>query len=149
MEKIVIQLRTKVAVLIVRPFDGEIDVEDLIKIDYSNLYGEVLTFPVAFNRIANLKADAANLVAHSKSDLDIFEATLYEEHRKKMAATEKRPTREDIKSAVLVDPRWKLKLHGHIENQKYFDYCDALYWSAQSKDTKLNKLIDRLSLIHI
>ena len=81
----------------------------------------------------------------SKFDLEIFEAQLYEEHRLKMSAeSEKKPTGKDLEAAVLRDTRFKIKKNSYIQAQKNFDYCDALYWSCQSKDTKLNKLIDRI-----
>lgn len=145
-EKITIPLKgNKIAVLTIHSFNGEIDVEQLVQIDYANLMGEILTFPVVFNRIANLRAEANNLLGRSKFDMEVFEAQLYEEYRKSLSTRmEKKPTREDIKSSVVMDSRYRLKQYEVIENQKYFDYCDALYWSAQSKDTKLNRLIERM-----
>ena len=144
-EKVQIPFKDKIAVLTIQNFEGDIDVESLVQIDYSNILGEILTFPVIFNRIANLKAEANNLMNQSKFDLEIFEAQLYEEHRLKMSAeSEKKPTGKDLEAAVLRDTRFKIKKNSYIQAQKNFDYCDALYWSCQSKDTKLNKLIDRI-----
>jgi hypothetical protein len=143
-EKIQIPLKTRIAVLTIQPFTGDIDVESLVQIDYVNILGDILTFPVVFNRIANLRAEAQNLLNRSKFDLEMFEAQLYEEHRNKIVADEKKPSIKEIDMAVLRDPRYKVKKYEFIENQKYFDYCDALYWSAQSKDTKLNRLVERI-----
>lgn len=143
-EKIQIPLKTKIAVLTIQPFTGDIDVESLVQIDYANILGEILTFPVIFNRIANLRAEAQNMLNRSKFDLEMFEAQMYEEHRNKLVAGEKKPSIKEIEMAILRDPKFKVKKYAYIEDQKYFDYCDALYWSAQSKDTKLNRLVERI-----
>lgn len=144
-EKIVIQLKERMAVLTVQPFDSDIDVDSLLKIDYSNILGEILTFPVIFNRIANMRAELTNLLNLSKVDVDVYEAQLYEELQKKMIATEtKKPSIKDVEQAILRDSRFLLKKKAHINLQRDFDYIDALYWSAKSKDTKLDKLTDKV-----
>ena len=143
-EKVVISLKDKMAVLTVQTFDGDIDVEDILKIDYSNLLGEVLTFPVVFNRIANLKADAAQELAMVKFSLDALEAQLYEKHKNALQARGDKGSIRDVEMAVTRDPAFKVKQKELNEHQKFFDYCDALYWSAQSKDKKLDKLTDRM-----
>ena len=133
----------RMATLIIQPFEGDVDIESMLKIDYSNLMGEILTFPVLFNRVANLKAEMASALALKKFDLDIFEAQLTEEHGNKLRAQGK-ATIKDIEVAVLRDARFQLKKKDFLVTQKDFDYLDSLYWSAQSKDTKLNRLSEKL-----
>ena len=145
MEKVVIELKNRMAVLILQPFDGDIDTESLLKIDYANILGEILTFPVLFNKIANLKAEVANILAVAKLDLDIFEAQMHEEYQNKLyASSEKKPTIKDVESAILRDARYRKKREWYYSKQKDFDYLDGLYWAGQSKDTKLNRLSEKI-----
>lgn len=147
-EKIAIEFKDKMAVLIVQPFDGDVDTESLIKIDYSNILGEVITFPVVFNRIANLRAEMSNIVAMEKMSFEIFEAELTEEKRRKLSAESdkaKGPSIRDVEVAVMTDAKYKIRKEKYLKKIKDFDYVDALYWSAQSKDRKLNVLSERIS----
>lgn len=144
-ERVIIELKTRMAVLVIQPFDGDIDTESLLKIDYANIIGEILTFPVVFNKIANMRAEVANILAESKVDFEIFEAQLSEEHAKRLyASSEKKPTGKDIDTAVLLDSRFGIKKKSFLRKQRDFDYLDSLYWSAQSKDTKLNRLSEKI-----
>lgn len=145
-ERISIDLgNDKMAVLIVQPFDGDIDVESIVKIDYSNLLGEVLTFPVIFNRIANMRAEITNIVAVAKVKLEVFEAQLYEEHKKKLFAAGEKATENGTKAAVLRDARYMVANEKYLRTQRDFEYIDSLYWSAQSKDRKLNVLAEKIT----
>lgn len=145
-EKIVIELKGgKVAVLTIQEFDTDVDVDDILRIDYGNIMGEILTFPLLYNRIANLRAEVESLVQHTKMDVDIYEAQLREEKRKSLqAASDKRITDTEVESAVKLDARYAAKKKELFQVQKNFAYMDALYWSAQSKDTKLNRLSEKL-----
>lgn len=135
---------SKIITLIIQPFDTDINIDDLLRIDYNNIMGEILTFPLIFNRIANLKADMEELVAKSKLDLDIFEAQLQEEHRKKLLAASEKVTESAVANAVKMDSRYSIKKKAHFEVQKNYNYLDSLYWAAQSKDTKLNRLSEKM-----
>jgi hypothetical protein len=147
-ERIVIDLgKDKMAVLSVQSFDGDIS-EDVIKIDYSNLLGEIITFPVVFNRIANMRAEVSNLLGHAKLKAEIQGANLYQTHYKALLGTSEKsrgPAIKDVDMAVLRDPKYKLIQEELLQRQKDFEYCDALYWSAQSKDRKLNVLAERIT----
>lgn len=145
-EKIAIELKNgKMVVLSVKEFDSELDVEDILKIDYHNILGEILTFPVIQNRIGNFRAEMEAIVASTKFDFEIFEAQLMEEKRNSLEAkSEKKVTISEVETAVRRDTRYVLKKKQLIEVQKNFGYLDALYWSANSKDTKLNRLSEKL-----
>jgi len=147
-EKFAIEMDNgKVVVISSLPFDGDIDVDSILKIDYSNILGEILTFPVLFNRIANLRAEMQSIVSMAKLDFDLFEAQLTEEHQKKLNADRegaRKATIKDIETAVFRDKRYILKKRDFFAKEKSLAYLEALYWSAQSKDTKLNRLSDKL-----
>jgi len=135
-------LKNKMVILRLQEFDPEIDVDDILRIDYGNIMGEVLTFPLMFNRISNLRSEIASVVSTSKMELDIFEAELAEEYKRKIEATEK-STGDKVIAAIRRDPRWKAKVSYHIKMQKQFDMVEGLYWSAKSKDGKLDRFSEK------
>lgn len=138
-EKIVIHLKgDKIAVLSIQEFDSELDIDDILRIDFSNMMGEILTFPLMFNRIANFKAEMEHNVSVAKLEMEVFEAQLFEEHRKSLVAKSEKPTEAAIKAAVTSDPRWGIKKSNFFKIQKDLAYMDSLYWSAKSKDGKLD-----------
>lgn len=135
----------KMLVMKITPFNTDIDVDDLLKIDYSNLLGEILTFSVIFNRIAMLRADCQNIVNRGKVELEIFEAELSEIKRNDLTKLGAKVTVGEIDNAVKRDPFYIKKKNNYFEKVKNFDYVDALYWSAQSKLKLLEKISDKLS----
>lgn len=143
-EKIVIEYSNKMVVLEILPFDGDIDIDSLLKIDYSNIFGEIITWPVIFNRIANLRAESEHIVKMAKLDLDLFEAQLTEDYQKKISSDGTKATNKLIEAKTLRDPKFIAKKKDLINKERDFAYMDALYWSAQSKDTKLNKLSEKI-----
>lgn len=141
-EQLIIELKDKMITLNILPFDTDIDVDDIIKIDYHNIVGEILTFNVLFNRISNLKAEQQSIVSHSEMDIDVLEAQLYEEYKKKGVG--EKSTVKDIEAAVTRDIRLTTKKKMHFERVKGLAYLDSLYWSAQNKCGLLKVLSDKL-----
>ena len=70
MEKRIIQIGGNTYKLIFDNFDEDVDIDSLLKIDYSNLIGELVTFPVILNRFGILLAEAESQVAETKLHLD-------------------------------------------------------------------------------
>lgn len=144
-EKIVIERQNgKLAILILQPFDAEIELDEILKIDYGNIMGELLTFPVIFNRVANLKAEMDNMVSHAKLDTDIFESELRKEYRKKFLAASQKFTIDSLEDEIKTDTRYRAKKQHYINLQKDAAYLDGLYWAAQSKDSKLNRMSEKI-----
>lgn len=144
-DRVVIELKDgKMAVLKISEFNTEMDIDDILRIDYSNMMGEILTFPLMFNRIANFKADMEHNVSVAKLDMDVFEAQLFEEHKKKMVANDEKPTEAAIKAAITRDSRYSLKKKHYFKIQKDLAYMDSLYWSAKSKDGKLDSFSHKI-----
>lgn len=143
MDKKVITVGGKTYVLLIHAFDEDVDVDDLLKIDYDNLIGELVTFPVIVNRIGVLLAEAESEVSERKLDLEVFEAKTKDRLRKEMTKmNSKAPTIEALSNAVLQDPNYQAKRQSLIETQKIRDYLNSVFWSAKDKSNKL----DRLSL---
>jgi hypothetical protein len=143
-EDIVVELKNKMVVLKILSFDTDIEVDEILKIDYHNIMGEILTFNVLFNRIANLKAEQDNIVAVSKMDLEAFEAQIYEDHKRDLLKAGEKATEKALEMAITRDPRYVAKKKLHLEKVKNAAYLDSLYWAAQNKSGLLRSLSDKL-----
>jgi len=144
LEKQIIELRNKTVVLTILPFDTDVNVDDLLKIDYSNLIGEILTFPVLLNRIMNLKAEMQSIVNEDEVDVDAFEADLKEKKRRLLTSSGQKTTISEVEAAVLLDAGFIAKKKAHFNKQRNLGYLDALYWAAQSKSKLLEKISDKI-----
>lgn len=141
MDKKIIKIGDKTYTMLVRELDDEIEIDDLLSIDYSNLIGEIVTFPVIVNRIGIMLADAENAVSEKKLNLDIFEAKTKERLRTELAeANGKAPTVEALNNAVLQETAYQTMRRNLINAQKTRDYLNSVFWSAKDKSAKLDKL---------
>lgn len=143
-EIIKINLKDKIVFIKSFPFDGEIDVEEIVKIDYNNLIGEILTFPVLYNRIHNMKAKMQNVVNIAKIDLDVFIAQTSEEKRSYLSKIGKKTTLAEVDNAVLMDQKVIQKKKWYYSLVEKLEIIDGLYWSAQNKSKLLEKISDKI-----
>ena len=143
MDKKIIKIGDKTYTLLIKAFDEDVEVDNLLQIDYSNLIGELVTFPVIVNRIGIMLAEAESVVSEKKLNLEVFEAKMKERLRTQLAETNgKAPTVEALNNAVLQEPSYQAMRKGLINAQKTRDYLNSVFWSAKDKSNKL----DRLSL---
>lgn len=142
MEKKVVNIAGKQYVLKVGEFDEELNVEDLLKIDYSNLIGELVTFPIIENRIGMMLADAESKVSETKLNRDILEAKLKEKYAITLTDSNggKRPTIDAINAAVIQDKGYQAMYRSKIAAEKARDYMMQLVFAMKSKSSKLEKL---------
>lgn len=140
-EKTIIHLKNKVLTLEIKDFgSSEIAIEDLLQVDMNNIVADIITFPVIFNRIANIKAEIDDLLREKQFDFSVFEAQLYEEHKKKLLKDGEKATETSIDMSIKRDPKYKVKKMSVFEVQRQADIVDGLYWSAKSKDKKLDNI---------
>lgn len=141
MDKKVITIGNQTYVLKFDEFDEDVDVDSLLKIDYSNLIGEMITFPVIVNRFGQLLAEAENQVALAKLNLEVTEAKLKESLRIKLADRNgKAPSVDAVNTAVLLEKGYQAMRRSYLEKQKTRDYMNSIFWSAKDKSEKLDKL---------
>lgn len=142
MEKKVVNIAGKQYILRIGEFDEDFDVEDYLKIDYSNLVGELVTFPIIENRIGIMLADAESKVNETKLNRDILEAKLKEKYALSLtdANNGKRPTVDAINAAVLQDKGYQAIIRSKIAAEKARDYANSLLWACKSKSQKIEKL---------
>ena len=137
-------------VLTLTAFDTDISADELTNIQYHNIIGEILTFPVIMNRVGNLKADMEQVVAEAKLDFQIFEAQEQEKQRKKLTFTTEpdskgktkveKPTKDEVENAVLISAEYKVRKKKLFEIQRNLGYVESLYWAARDKSIKLDTL---------
>ncbi len=140
-ETIIINLGDKTLTFNIKDFgSGAIDVEDLLQVDTNAVVADMATFPVIFNRLARFKAEVDSLLAEVKLDCSIFEASLFKKHKKAILAIGDKATEAAIDAEVKLDPEYKIKKKQVIDVQHQADIIDGLYWSAKSKDKKLDAI---------
>lgn len=134
--------------------DEIINVDDLTRIDTSNLFGEAVTVSAAANRVGLMKAEVEGTLADLRLDLKVFEnnyrhklraeasnntgnyTILVDEKEAKVKLTEKA-----LETCYESDIEW-IELKRSINKaEKNFNSLSALYWSIQDKCRKLNGLV--------
>lgn len=144
-EKTIIEVGKKVLILEIKDFGSkEVDVEALLQVQINDIICDLITFPVIFNRIAFLKAEVDDLLRSVQFDLKVFEAQKYEEHKKKLIGAGEKATETSIEMAIIRDIQFQAKKKEALKVQKQADIIDGLYWSAKSKDQKLNAMSAKL-----
>ena len=136
-----IHLSSTMIRLIKRDWAEEIDLDEISKIDYSNLFGEVVTISALLNRVGNLKAEMEEQVNLEKLDGEVFEAQKRSYHSKEAAQLGQKLTVQGLEDRLLEDPEVIAKRKKLIQTQKNKGLIDSLYWAVQSKDQKLSKLL--------
>lgn len=134
--------------------ESSINVDDLTKIDYSNLFGEHVTMSAATNRIGLIKAEAQARMAEVKIELKMFEGNFKSKLRKQAAENSGyftlRIDNEDVKiklteraldTSFETDKEWVKLKNEFIQAEKNFVQLEVLYWSCQDKCRKLNGLV--------
>lgn len=137
----VVQVKDKTYRFNFEDFEEEVDIDDLLKIDYDNLIGEMITFPVIVNRFGTLLAEAESKVAEAKLNLEVFEAKTKERIRTELTEQNgKSPTVEALNNAVLTNTAYQAMKKKLIDVQKTRDYINSAFWSAKDKSAKIDKL---------
>lgn len=121
-------------------FDDEVEVEDLLKIDYSCLFYEMTTFPVLLNRMGLLLADCEHSVRMSEMTLKVFEKKLRNKVRIGFEEDGKKWIKDMIDDAVDKDLSYVAKLTRHYDVIKQRDYVNSVFWSMKNKSELLVKL---------
>lgn len=122
-------------------FEDEVDIDELLKIDYSNLIGEMVTFPIIVNRIGILLADAESKLSETKLNRDVMEAKVKERIRKELFEQNgKQPTIDKVNDVLAQDAGYQAVYRKYIDAQKTRDYISSLFWAAKDKSSKLDKL---------
>jgi hypothetical protein len=152
--KYTIHIGNKPIVLEHGDFDDHINVDDLTKIDTSNLFGEAVTISAAANRVGLLKAEVGALMAESKLEYKLYEGNFKADLRRQAASNSgfymMRVENEDVKvklsetglaTCFETDAKWLELKRKFITAEKNFNALESLYWATQDKSRKLNGLV--------
>lgn len=134
-------LKTKLAQIIIPDWDWEIDMDDILRIRYDNIFGEVITIPVLENRVGRLVSELREHVKKEKLRLSVKEAELRKLFRKERSSDgQKKPTIQEEEDYLLTDPITKNKRFRIIEADKFLEDMEVFYEAVKSKAFKLNNL---------
>lgn len=125
-------------------FDEDVDVESLLRIDNSNLIGELSTWPVIVNRFGILLADAEKKVSETKLNLEILEAKTKDSIRMQMVEEGVKPTVDALNNAIILNKAVQAVKRKYIDCQKQRDYINSIFWNAKDKSQKIEKLCDKI-----
>lgn len=139
--RVVIEIGGSFYTLIPTPFDENINISEFLKIDYHNIFAELVTMPLVLNQIANMKAEIDNQVAHQKTGIEILKANI----EKKTKAERQKVSLNDLEVEVLTDEQYQEERSRFINLQKQASYLDSFYWSAKAKIDALNKISDKIA----
>lgn len=149
----VVEINGKNIILKLNEFEDGIDMNELTKIDYDNILGEILTVSNLLNKVAILKSQLENEVAEAKLAIEITSARLSNEYRNDLIETitdEKgkkktsKPTQSEVENAVSTDEEYAKVKREYFVKQKNLSYIEGLYWACQDKSKKLEKISDKM-----
>ncbi len=149
-DKIIIPFSKKIVILKLPSFDAEVNVDDIMKIDYSNIIGELITFPVILNRIGLLRAEMEEIAKNKKFEAQVYEAQLKQHYRNKGITRtgegeRKKPTISEVEEAVLMDKGYQVVMRNLYNTEKGFTQVENLFWSAKDKSAKLDAITNKLN----
>jgi hypothetical protein len=139
-------LKEKLVAIHVPDWDYSFNMDEILQIDYSNIFGEIITIPVLENRMGRLLAEIRAYKKEEKLKLEIKEANVRKLFRNKRSGDGlKKPTIQEEEDHLLTDPviknlRFKLiRIEEDVERQ------EVMYDAVKSKAFKLNNLSKSLT----
>lgn len=122
-------------------FPEEIDPDRITKIDLNHLIAEIVTIPVLVNRFGTLMTELDAEFKEEKLKFEIFCAKQKEEIRNKlMSDNAKKPTIDEVETALILLPAYKVMKTKLIKSEKNYEMTKNIYWSVKDKSDKLDKL---------
>lgn len=154
-ESVKVPFKDKTLVLRIRFLDLDIDIESLTQINYSNLYGEMITIPTLVNKVGIIRAEAESNMDRAKLDRNITHAKLDEHYRKtlryehvnyKKETVWKDPNNDTVTAAINKDEQYINASKRYIRMKKEFGFIDSLFWAVKDKAGILKKMGESMSL---
>lgn len=147
-EVVTIELLNKIVKLILTPFDTDVNIDDMLKIQDHNIYGELVTISRLVNKVGNLKAEQEEVLSQAKLDFDIFYAEMLEKKKKELTFTDaggkiNKPTVSEIEAAIMMTPQYKVKKLNIFKVQKNMEFIESLNDAVKNKSFVIMKLSDK------
>ena len=140
--KTLIHVGDKPLLLVSEDFEEKINVDDICRIDYMNLYGELVTMPALLNKIGLYKAEVEAMYSKSKVRLEIYEAQLRKDIRVeantnngkfKLGCEWIKLTERSIYEVVSLDLKYRKLKEEMIDDKRMLDVLDSWFWAATDK----------------
>jgi hypothetical protein len=124
-----------------RSFEDEVDVDDLLKIHYDNIFSDAITIPALQNQIGLLRAEVEQNYNKTKFECEIYEAERRKEIRSEYSKNELKLTEKQLDEEIILDKPFQIKKKSVFNAKKNFDFVDSLFWACSSKSKKLDNLV--------
>lgn len=141
--------------------ETDVNVDEITKIDYSNIFGEVVTLPALLNKTGMLRAEAEKIFNSLKLECEIHSAGLKRAWRReaatqsgkgKFSSTDEmgniivvKLSESALDEAVTLDKKYQKLKNDLFKAQRDLGFIDSLHWAVSSKDKKLNNLLKPVS----
>lgn len=135
-------------------FDEIVNVDDLTRINTSNLFGEAVTISASVNRIGLLLAEVQATMDSKKLEVKIFESNYRSKLRKEAFKNkgsykvrvdnediEVKLTEKSLETCFYEDAAYKVLYTEFIQAENNYNKLAALYWASQDKARKLNGIV--------
>ena len=115
----------------------------------------MITIPALMNRVGILKAQAERSASQAKLESKIAEAEKWGEYKGALKTIGSYAngqqkvqwaTKDEIDSAVTLDPEIINQRKRVIRYDKEAGYLDALYWAVKAKEKKLDKIVEGMKM---
>lgn len=146
----VVHIGGKPVILLSQDVEEEINIDDLCRINHSNLYGEIVTISALLNKIGVWKAEAEYILAKSKLECDTYESLLRKsirveanQHQGKFFIGKEsiKLTEKAVDEAVYTDEKFQKLKKDVVENQRILSIMDSWFWAINDKSKKLSSLV--------
>ena len=141
-EDIYVHLKNKVANIKTTEWGYDFDVDNILKIDPFNIFGEIITVSVFVNRMGLLVSEMKEYVKKEKLKLSKKEAKQRQLFR---ARFDKKPSLQEQEDNLTMDPLiYNMRL-AVLRLERELSDLESIYDSAKDKSFKLNNLSKNLT----
>jgi hypothetical protein len=157
METKVVTIGKKTVTLVMQADDRDIDMDEITSIDYGNILGEVLTFPVLLNRMGILRTEIENHYKRAELDVEIEKSAMKrvkaerELHYYEVLKKEGKATVAQVEGKVLIDEEYQQAERQYFNLRKRLikieedkNTVESLYWACKNKWDVLVKLSEKI-----
>jgi hypothetical protein len=128
-------------------FGEDIDIDAVLRIDYSNIYAEVASMPVVMMRFGRLRAEAESMASRAKLEMGRVKGSRYEHFSNTLKSDKGRaPSIPQVNAAIDGDDQYQNAAKAYIRANRIFSDLDSIYWSCKSKEKSLNKIMESMTL---
>lgn len=143
-ERLPVTFGNKTFILKIGKLTEELDIEELLKIHFDNIIGELITFPLIKNKMALLKDDAYEEFRALEFDLKVFYNQKYYQFQKEFQAKQEKFTEKSLESAIYRDSEYIAKNKHLFKMEKMYNHLSSICWDMKDKSEKLNVLSQKI-----